>query len=289
MKLLIIGHSVVDHIFDGKGEITAAGGIFYPSIGFNSLKKENDELFLLTSFSDDDYDHFEKVFTNFNLEYSNKLSVIPHVNLYLDGTAERKEHYLKTVDPLKISSYLNLDDFDGIYINMITGTDLTPEQFVKLRENYSGKIFLDVHTLSRGLGKDQHRFFRKIPDYEIYLKSVDIIQVNEHELKTITPFDEKDKILEKVFELGVKFLLLTKGHKGAELYTNEGNYFSVDAIKINSVNRIGCGDVFGSFFFYLYLSGLKIEGALQKANHAAGIVTSYKTEEEFLNLRNDII
>jgi sugar/nucleoside kinase (ribokinase family) len=289
MKLLIVGHSVVDHIFDEKSEKTAPGGIFYSSIGFNSLKKKNDELFLLTSFSDDDYKYFEKVFENFNLEYSNKLPVISHVNLYLDGSAERKEHYLKTVEPLKLNPNLNLDDFDGVYINMVTGSDLSSKQFEELRKNYNGKIFIDVHTLSRGMGKDQHRFFRKIPNYEMYLSSVDIIQVNEHELKTITPFDEKEKILKKVFELGVEILLLTKGSKGAEVYTNKGNYFSVDAININSVNKIGCGDVFGSVFFYLYLSGLKIEKALQKANYAAGIVTSFKTEEEFLNLKNDII
>jgi len=289
MKLLIIGHSVVDHIFDEKEEKIAPGGIFYSSIGFNALKENNDDLFLLTSYSDSDYGYFKKLFTNFNLEYSNKIPVIPHVNLYLDGSAERREHYQHIAEPLKISSEVNLHGFGGIYINMITGYDLTPDQFCELRKKFKGKIFLDVHTLSRGLGKDHHRFFRKIPDYEKYLGSVDVIQVNEHELKTITPFDEKEKILEKVFDLGVEIILITKGSEGADVYTNEGKYFYVDAIKINSVNKVGCGDVFGSVFFYLYLSGLGVEESLQKANYAAGVVTSYKTEREFLNLKNDII
>lgn len=289
MKLLIIGYSVLDHIFDEKGEKVAPGGIFYSSIGFNSLRKKNDELFLLTSISKTDFRFFKKAFADFNLEFSNNLDSIPHVNLYVDGTAERREHYKEIAQPLKVFENIKVNDFDGIYINMITGTDLATDQFVELRKRYSGKIFLDVHTLSRGTGKDQHRFFRKIPNYESYLKSVDIIQVNELELKTITPYDEKEEILKTVFENGVKLLVITKGEKGAEVYSKEGKYFSVDAVKINSVNKVGCGDVFGSVFFYSYLSDDDLEKSLSLANKAAGIVTSYSTEEQYINLKNDII
>ena len=49
MRLLVIGHSVVDHIFHENNEETAPGGIFYSSIGFNALRKSEDEFFLLTS------------------------------------------------------------------------------------------------------------------------------------------------------------------------------------------------------------------------------------------------
>lgn len=289
MKLLIIGHSVVDNIYYENGRKTNPGGIYYSSIGFNALKQQDDKLVLLTSFSEVDYKYFQKLYSKFDLNYANKLPAIPHVNLYLDGSVERKEHYKNLIGPLTIPAGINFETFNGIFINMITGYDLQPEQFVELRKKYNGIIYLDIHTLSRGVGKDNHRFFRKIPDYEMYLQSVDVVQVNEHELKTITPFDEKEKILENVFELGVKFLLVTKGDEGAEIYSNDGKYYSVEALKVNPVNKIGCGDVFGSVFFYSYLSGLKIEESLQKANYAAGIITTYKTEEEFLNLKNDII
>lgn len=287
--MLIIGHSVVDNIYYENERKTNPGGIYYSSIGFNALKQQDDKLVLLTSFSEVDYKYFQKLYSKFDLNYANKLPAIPHVNLYLDGSVERKEHYKNLIGPLTIPAGINFETFDGIFINMITGYDLQPEQFVELRKKYNGIIYLDIHTLSRGVGKDNHRFFRKIPDYEMYLQSVDIVQVNEHELKTITPFDEKEKILENVFELGVKFLLVTKGDEGAEIYSNDGKYYSVEALKVNPVNKIGCGDVFGSVFFYSYLSGLKIEESLRKANYAAGIITTYKTEEEFLNLKNDII
>ena len=289
MKLLIIGHSVVDHIFEGGNEKIFPGGIHYASIGFRSMQEPNDNISLITSTSKDDSKYFEKAFSNFELKFSNPIEAIPHVNLYMDPNKERIEHYKNSAEPLKLSEDINLNEFDGIYINMITGNDLLPEQFVYLRNNFGGKIYLDVHTLSRGSGRDQHRFFRKIPDAESYLQSVDVIQVNELELQTLTPFNEKDKIIDAVFALGVEILIITKAEKGAEVFTKEGTHFSIDAMRVNSVNKVGCGDVFGSVFFYSYLSSNDLEKSFSLANKAAGIVTTYTKEEQFINLKNDII
>jgi len=289
MKFMIIGHSVVDHIINLESELIKPGGIYYSSIGFNSVKKEDDELYLLTSSSVEDAKYFQRLFASFKMDYVNNLERIPHVNLNIEGQFERREHYQNLVESLKFDEKIKWNEFDGVFINMITGNDLTAEDFLEIRTNYDGLIFLDVHTLSRGVGKEHHRYFRKIPNYEYYLRSVDIIQVNEHELKTITPFDQKNEIIESVFEYDVKFIIVTKGERGAEIFCKDGSFYSVDAIKVNSINKIGCGDVFGSVFFYSYLSGLNFEESLAKANYAAGIITTYSSENEFLNLKNDII
>ncbi len=289
MKLLIIGHSVVDHIISENEEIIKPGGIYYSAIGFNGVRKDDDEFYLLTSSSKEDQKYFKRLFNEFNLDFVNHLEEITHVNLTVDGQFERREHYRNLVEPLKINDKIRWNEFDGIFINMITGNDLTAEKFVEVREKFSGLIYLDVHTLSRGVGKEHHRYFRKIPDYEKYLHNVDIIQVNEHELKTITPYDEKDEILKMIFEFDIKYIIITKGERGAEIYGKDGSVYSVDTIKVNSINKVGCGDVFGSVFFYSYLSGLNFQESLTKANYTAGILTTYSTEEEFLNLKNDII
>lgn len=289
MKLLIIGHSVVDHIINNESEIIKPGGIYYSTIGFKGVRKDDDDFFLLTSSSSKDKKYFKRLFNEFNLDFVNHLEKIPHVNLTVDDQFERREHYQNLVEPLMLNDKIRWNEFDGIFINMITGNDLTAEKFVEIRKNFSGLIYLDIHTLSRGVGKEHHRYFRKIPEYEYYLQSVDIIQVNEHELKTITPYDEKNEIIKKVFEYDVKFIIITKGERGAEIFTKDSSYFSVDAIKVNSINKVGCGDVFGSVFFYSYLCGLNFENSLTKANYTAGIITTYSSENEFLNLKNDII
>ncbi len=289
MKLLIIGHSVVDHIFDGTGEKVSPGGIFYSAAGFNAVKSKGDKLYLLTSQSEDEKTYFEEVFSKFNLEFVNKVTSLPHVNLYVDGTGERREHYKHFTENLDLADEINLNEFDGIYINMISGQDLTVDQFAKLRQNYNGKIFLDVHTLSRGIGQDQHRFFRKIEDYQTYLNSVDVVQVNENELLTITPHNTLPDILEEVFEIGVSILIITKGKDGAEIYTTSGEKFSVDALKVNSINNVGCGDVFGSVFFYSYINGQSILDALKFANSAAGLTTTFGSTKELIKMNHDLI
>lgn len=289
MKLLIIGHSVVDHIFDGTKEKVSPGGIFYSAAGFNAVKSKDDELYLLTSQSDDAKNYFKEIFRHFNLDFVNEVKSVPHVNLYVDGIGERREHYEHFTENLDVADEIKLNEFDGIYINMISGQDLSADQFIQLRQNYNGKIFLDVHTLSRGIRKDQHRFFRKIEDYQTYLNSVDVVQVNENELLTITPHNILPDILEEVFEIGVSILIITKGKDGAEIYTSSGEKFSVDAIKVKSINKVGCGDVFGSVFFYSYISGQSIMEALILANSAAGLTTTFGTTKELIKMNYDLI
>lgn len=289
MKLLIIGHSVVDHIYTGDSELVAPGGIYYSSIGFNSMKKEDDEFYLLTSTSKDDYTHFQKAFEKFNLNHAVKCESVPHVNLFVDGSAERREHYRNLVKNLAYEEKIDFNSFDGIYINMITGGDLLPEQFEEIRKKFKGQIYLDVHTLSRGTGKEHHRHFRKIENYKSYLSNVDIVQVNENELKTITPFDDLKSILNEVFEIGVKLLIITKGEKGVDAYSQDGESFVLDSLKVNSINKIGCGDIFGSVFFYNYIADQNIERSLKIANTAAGLATTFKNADELMNLNYAII
>ena len=74
---------------------------------------------------------------------------------------------------------------------MITGFDITLDQLKEIRKNFSGLIYIDVHTLSRGLDKYYQRNFRLIPDFSEWAKCIDIIQVNELELYTL--FDSKSE------------------------------------------------------------------------------------------------
>ncbi len=289
MKLLVVGHSVVDHIFSKNSEKVSPGGIFYSTVGYKLMKKPEDKFYLITSFSENDKKYFEKAFVEFDLEYAVKYDAIPHVNLYVDGTAERREHYHSGIDTLNLGENIEWNKFNGIYINMITGSDLTGNQFAFIRENFDGPIYLDVHTLSRGIGKDQHRFFRKINNYKSYLKNVDIVQVNENELKTITPFDDLEKILLEVFEIGVELLIITKGENGVEAYKKNGEEISFPAEKVSVKHKVGCGDVFGSVFFYNYINGSSITKSIYIANKIAGLVTTFDNTNELTELNYDFI
>ncbi len=283
MKLLIIGQAVVDTIefIDGK-TLLLPGGIHHVCAGISIVKSEDDEMFLCTSFDEESKSLFEKSFSIFNNKYVTKVDKIPRVHLNIYPDKEREEKY----DSINQNLRLNISDwhqFDGIIINMITGFDVTIEQVEYIRKNFKGKIYLDVHTLSRGLDEHFNRNFRLIPDIEKWAKSVDIIQMNESEIKTISKLESERKIVEELFSFGIIIILVTKGADGVRVYykiKTEISSLFISALKINALNTVGCGDVFGAVFFYNYIKTKNINLALHKAVQAASLTAAGLTSNE---------
>ena len=198
------------------------------------------------------------------------------LNLFKDN--ERHEKYENITNNL-LTDFDDLNQFDGILINMITGFDITLTQLIEIRKNCSGLIFIDVHTLSRGLDENYKRNFRLIPDFDKWAKCLDIIQVNQHELFTLSQKKNEIEIVEEMFNSGVKIVCVTKGELGAKVYFKNSNeilsYF-VAARKISNPNVIGCGDVFGASFFYSYIRNKNVMDSLSNAVATAELFVENK-------------
>jgi sugar/nucleoside kinase (ribokinase family) len=126
---------------------------------------------------------------------------------------------------------------------------------------------------------------------EKWLYSVDIVQMNENEILTIsTRKNEFDRIRE-ILSAGPEMAIITKAERGAVLYRKENDEIErifVSSVKEPGENRVGCGDVFGAAFFYSYICGNSIYTALKFANTAAGVITNYFNFKNYENLKNDI-
>ncbi len=267
MKLLVIGHSVFDTIKSDNEQRKGAGGIYYTIAAINRLNKNDDEIFLCSQFDNETYNYFKSEFEKVNSKFLQKVEKIPRVHLNLQKDKERHEAYENITNNLSIS-FSDLNNFDGILINMITGFDITLDQLIQIRKNYSGLIFIDIHTLSRGLDIDFKREFRLIPDFESWAKCLDIIQVNQNELFTLSQKKNELEIVEEIFGVGVKILCVTKGELGARVYyknQNEIASYFIAARRIKNPNIIGCGDVFGASFFYGYIRNKNAVNSLTKA------------------------
>ena len=276
MKILLIGHSVEDHLLTKEIETITPGGIYYSALGHEIIKEDKDEIYLNTVIESCNENLFSAVYDNLNKKYIRIENEIPKVFLTVHEDKERDECYNKVTKNLEIN-FSELNSFDGIQLNMVTGFDVTINQVEQLRKNFRGLIYIDVHTLSRGLEGDMKREFRTIPEFDRWAKSVDIIQVNENELLTLDDETAPKKIIMKILNFGLKFIIVTKGHLGAKVYwlhNEEINSIFVSAIKVNSGNKIGCGDIFGSVFFYFYLKTSDLNTALNKANYFAGLTAS---------------
>jgi len=290
MKLLVIGHSVEDHINQNGVELVKPGGIFYTMLALKNFVGPGDEIFLNSYVQKENYNLFEGVYSGFDRTYLKFVDRIPKVYLTLHNFKERGETYQSMSQSLDVDTD-NLGQFDGILINMITGFDISLDQLEKIRKFYKGLIFIDAHTLCRGLDENLKREFRPIPQFERWGSSVDILQANDSEIKTLSSQTEERKIAEEILSLGVKIFIVTKGSIGARIYTVKNKeIISIfkPAVKIESKNMVGTGDVFGAVFFYNYIKTNDEAASLDLANIAAGSAASYNDFKNFDKLRTDV-
>ncbi len=291
MKLLVIGHSVEDHITENGIEVVKPGGIFYTALALKQFVDSGDEVFLNTAVQKENLNLFADVYNGFNNSLVKFIDRIPKVYLTLHDFKERGETYESISQGLNIDID-NLNSFDGILINMITGFDVSLMQVQLLRKNYKGPTYIDVHTLARGLDENLKREFRPIPDFDKWASSTDIIQVNENEMKTISVKQTELEIAQEILNYEVKIFIVTKGRLGARYYCKkDGEIISSyrSAVKTETKNMIGCGDVFGAVYFYHYIKTKNMEESFSIANIAAGCSASYKGINDFKDLKKDVL
>ena len=271
MKLLVIGHSVEDHLHKGQAELVKPGGIYYTILGLLRVIEPQVKVSLITSLEKNNYHLFADEFDRVDLDYSNWVDEIPTVHLFVHETDERNECYEKIPENLKID-YDSLQNYDGILINMVTGYDISLEQMIKIREHFKGLIYFDVHTLSRGFDHSKMRMFRKIENFDKWASVLDIIQVNEIEVETLLGLKDEFITATDVLHYGAKYLIVTKGEAGARIYfirKNEIESVYVSADKYEVLNKVGCGDIFGSVLFYTYLKSKNVTESLVSATKMA--------------------
>jgi hypothetical protein len=288
MKLLLIGQSVEDHIYYKNDYKIKPGGIYYSVSALQSIRDKDDEIYLCTAYRKDDK-LFGNMYEKINPEYFNYTDIIPKVRLNIYDDREREEIYENITGELSLNT-TDLNKFDGILINMVTGFDLSLKQMEKIRNNYNGLIYFDVHTFSRGLSDKMKREFRIIPGFDKWLHNIDILQVNSRELFTLMQSDDRNEIIKYVLGTNVKYLLETAGNKGAVCYSIKHSEIFVDempALRVDVKNQVGLGDIFGAVFFYSYIKNKIPDKALKAAVTAAGFAASYNNIDDFTNIKYD--
>ncbi|MBN1638081.1 MAG: carbohydrate kinase family protein [Ignavibacteriales bacterium] len=288
MNLLVLGHSVIDHIHKDDELEIKPGGIFYTITGLYHLINAEDKISLVTAIDTSSYSLFQDIYDKIDLSYSKTVKAIPTVNLTICEYKERDEQYKNFTDDLNFETMKELNSFNGILINMITGFELSLQKLKEIRKIFNKPIFIDIHSLSKGIDDNNKRFLRKIPNAVEWIKNVDFIQVNEYELKTLSDYEIEDEAAKYILKLGPAVLIITKSEKGFTAYIkekNEINKFEKKALKINSINKVGCGDIFGATFFYQYLKSGNIRNSLQVANNIAALTTTLKNFDEYKKIK----
>ena len=115
-----------------------------------------------------------------------------------------------------------------------------------------------------------------------FIPFADVVKVSEEELADITGISDEKEAVRKLFRGDVRLIFVTRGGKGASVYTKNGSVYSSASEHANCVDTTGAGDTFiGAILFQLLRSGKSREeldtiGGLQNwlrfANKAAWFV-----------------
>lgn len=177
-------------------------------------------------------------------------------------------------------------DLDALYVNFISGFEMSLGTAEALRRGFSGPIYVDLHSLFLGMGADGMRALRPLPDAPSWFSCFDIVQLNNEELLQFG--DEPLVVAAEAISAGVSLLNVTMGSRGVVYFARPGFNALTDlhgtppaspnatirteriaAPAIDGTDPTGCGDVFGATCCARLLAGDDLTTALAAANRAA--------------------
>jgi hypothetical protein len=186
-------------------------------------------------------------------------------------------------------------DLDAIYLNFISGFELTLGTAQALRRGFDRPIYADLHSLFLGMQHDGMRVPRPLREAASWMGCFDVVQLNEDEMKQLSP-DPLSLAVDAIGE-GVSLLVVTLAAKGSAYVAAPGfdgwrdapatrrpavPSFStlrsalVQAPAIEVLDPTGCGDVFGAAAAARLFAGDAVEDALRHATTMAGRNAAYR-------------
>jgi sugar/nucleoside kinase (ribokinase family) len=200
----------------------------------------------------------------------------------------------RTQRVLSVSDNISFNDIPEIYFDTYcihlgpVFNEITPNLISEV-----GKVFdfvsLDGQGFTRSLDDKTRKVIHK-PwlNYEEYLPLLDVLKVDDTELKGITATNELEDAIELALETGLKLLVITLAHKGAIIY-HEKKRYDIPAIPTNVIDETGAGDTFITAFLLEYMktkdcyySGLMAAAAASFKISTSGPIPNY-TREDILN------
>jgi hypothetical protein len=194
-------------------------------------------------------------------------------------------------------------DLDAIYLNFISGFELTLGTAQALRPGFHGPIYADLHSLFLGMHHDGIRVLQPLADPAAWFACFDAVQLNEDEMHQLSP--DPLSLSAQALGAGTSLLVVTLGPKGAAYVAAQGfdgwernagvtlseakgttldawplrsaqgdsgaiRTALIPAPRIDALDPTGCGDVFGAAACARLLAGDSVETAL---THATALAT----------------
>lgn len=295
MKLTIIGHLCIDifHHTDGTEE-KKLGGIFHSVAALANLASERDTIYPIFGVGEAEFNEVTAAFSVYkNVNVSGIFQFNGQTNDVHYYDDDQNERSLNIAKPIPFSHIKKFLDVDAVYVNMISGQDITVDTIDEVRLEIRGKkipIHLDMHCLSLNVEPDGTRTQQPLADWRRWCFMTDSVQMNEKEADGISNnLYSHEAFAKQMMPLMVKAMVITKGQNGATLYQDEHKHLLTTEIpnepNSNPVSTIGSGDIFGVSFLYSYLKKKNYIEAATFAQKAATHTTKFSLSEKHQQLR----
>ncbi len=304
-RFAIIGAPCIDEVISPSGEITSRqlGGILYSYAVAERLIASlglNVEVIPLSFISIADADLLQPFFSSlhhFNFSFAPRTydHLSNRVKLLYKTDSSRTE-YCASILPELTAEHLPaalLQSLDGIFINMISGFDITLPTLQHIRSNTDAYIHLDTHALILGeLSSDSEkpRKVSGVKEWRQWLSNVDSLQCNEMEADWLGVPDtttemELLRAARSLYNKNgyPKQFVITRAERGATVFdfTTEQIWNKAPYQK-DIRNTTGSGDVFGAAYTLSRMLGTSVEQSLWQAEAIAGWNATLDQLEELL-------
>lgn len=288
MKIAVIGHPCLDVINHPDGRRTESyGGIFFSVAALANLLPESDTVVPVFGIGEREHDEFiERLGRYPNVDRSGIhrfRGPTNSVSLFYGDGAERIECSKNISKPIPMTDIQPHLGVDMVLINMISGFDISLTTLDEIRMEVRDRrtpIYMDVHSLTLGVGSDFTRFHRPVEDWRRWLFMIHAAQMNEHEAAVLAAerYDEP-QLARHVLALNTKALIVTRGERGCTAFVDDRKQVrrhDVDGIRTGDASPpdpTGCGDVFAAAYCSHYLRSPDVPSSVQFANRVAAAKT----------------
>ena len=128
------------------------------------------------------------------------------------------------------------------------------------------------------------------PLSKVIYESVEILIVNEHEVRTLSGIEDIDAATAWFQTQGCRVVVVTLGAEGATYVSfSDGKHGSVPATKVVPVDTTGAGDCFVGWLGVGIAEGLSLEDAVRRATVAASLKTTRPGAQDGMPYRKDVV
>ncbi|MDR1331413.1 MAG: PfkB family carbohydrate kinase [Tannerella sp.] len=268
--LCCIGHITHDKVVTPKNTVHMPGGTsFYVSHAIRYL--ENIDYALITAIAESDMDAANELkMKGINVTVLPSTHSVYFENIYGENQDNRRQRVLSKADPFTVEQ---LCDVEAKIFHL--GALLADDFSTDVVRYLSGKGLVSV---------DSQGYLREVRDTKVYavdwkekeqaLQYVHFLKANEHEMKVLTGYSDVASAAKRLYDWGVKEVLITLGSLGSMLYDGT-TFYRIPAYKPREiVDATGCGDTYMAGYLYRRAKGAD----MNEAGHFAAALSTLKIE-----------